>query len=77
MVDLKQAQFPALLDMLAFHTMRYSRLLVEGDRWQEFEESKKMIKLLQAEIQMRQGPQPGSGRHEPSGHSNSPDNTHH
>jgi hypothetical protein len=27
--------------------------LVKGDKWQEFEESKKMIKLIQAEIENR------------------------
>jgi hypothetical protein len=53
MEDLKTVQFPALIDLLAHYTSRYSSLMVKGDRWQEFEDSKKIIKLIHAEIESR------------------------
>ena len=53
MQTLSEAEFHILIDMLSDHTAKYSKLLVDGDRGEEFEASKKLIKLLQAEITSR------------------------
>jgi hypothetical protein len=53
MQELKNVEFSELIDMLAHHTATYSKLLVDGDRGERFEYSKKLIKLIQAEIESR------------------------
>ena len=42
-----------LVDMLSAETATYTHLLAERSRNEDFEQAKKMIKLLQAEIEYR------------------------
>ncbi len=53
MQELSDLDFSVLIDMLVDHTARYSQLLVDGNRGEEYEASKKLIKLIQAEIGSR------------------------
>ncbi|MBC7948219.1 MAG: hypothetical protein H7Y42_10100 [Chitinophagaceae bacterium] len=60
-MQLETETFENLVDLLAEHTEIYSRYLVDGNRGEELQASKRIIKLLQAEISNRQhGPRPGN-----------------
>jgi hypothetical protein len=54
MQEFKDAELSTLIDLLAYHTSRYSKLLSMGHRGEEFEESRTAIEIIQEEIRTRQ-----------------------
>lgn len=60
-----------LLDMLAMYTTRYTQLLTENDKSEDFYRFKRQIELLTAELESRRlhgdgKRRPTSGNHTPS-----------
>ena len=53
MEDLRTVDTSMLIDMLARHTVDYTKMLADGDLNGEYEKCKLAIKALQAEIDSR------------------------
>ena len=54
MQEFKNAELSTLMDMLAYHTSRYSYLLSIGQRGDDLDESREAIENIQEEIRARQ-----------------------
>ncbi len=52
-MHVQNLEMSALIDMLAQHTLAYTRILIEGGTEEEFNNNKQIIALLQAEIELR------------------------
>ena len=53
MLDLKQFELPALMDLLAQHTSDYTRMFLEKDPGDAYDECRMNIERIQEEINLR------------------------
>ena len=54
MQEIRTMEWEVLIDTLSDQTAIYTKLLAERNRTLDFENAKKMIKLIQAEVALRQ-----------------------
>jgi hypothetical protein len=53
MLQFQHIESSVLMDLLSFHTARYTRMMMEGSSHEEFNYCRETIELLQKEIKFR------------------------